>query len=244
MKLGPSPARARAAASLVARATASMSLASIGDAGDPVGGPAPDGQVEDARVAMELGAHRHHVVLDHVDHRQLPQAGHVEGFVERALVHGAVAEVADADRVLVAVLAGEGDARGQGQVAADDGVAAEEPLRGVEEVHRAALALGAAGVAAQQLGHRLVGAHPAGQGVAVVAIGGDDEIVVAEHPDRTDGDRLLTAVQVAEAADLAAHLVELVRLLFEPADQEHLPQPVDRLALARRWAGLRSSLAP
>ena len=200
-------------------------------AGDPVGGPAADRQVDQAGMAVELGPHRHHVVLDDVDHRELPEAGHVEGLVERPLVHGAVAEVADADRVLALVLAGEGDAGGQRDVAADDRVAAEEALLGVEEVHRAALALGAAGVPAQELGHRLVGPHPPGQGVAVVAIGGDDVVVLAEDADRTDGDRLLSAIEVAEAADLAAHLVELVRLLLESADQQHLPKPADRLIL-------------
>jgi hypothetical protein len=94
---------------------------------------------------VQVGAHGHQVVLDDVDDRQLPHAGHVEGLVDRALVHGPVAEVAEADLVLAAILDGEGHAGGQGDVAADDGVAAEEPLLGVEEVHRAALALGAAG---------------------------------------------------------------------------------------------------
>ena len=130
---------------------------------------------------MEVGAHRHHVVFDDVDDGQLPEAGHVEGFVEGALVHGAVAEEADADLVALAVLDGEGDAGGDGDVAADDGVAAQEARLGVEEVHRAALALGAAGGLAQHLGHAGAGIHAAGQGVAVVAIGGDDVVVVPER---------------------------------------------------------------
>ena len=199
------------------------------DPGHAVGGAAADGEVEEAGVAMEVRAHRHPVVLDDVDDRELPEAGHVEGLVERALVHGAVAEVADADAVLAAILAGEGDACGERDVAADDGVAAEEPLLGVEEVHRAALALGAAGGLAEQLGHGGLDVHAAGDGVAVVTIGRDHVIVLAEDADRTDRHRLLSVVQVAEPADLPAHLVELVGLLLEAADQHHLPQPAHRL---------------
>src|SRR3712207_8366127 len=53
--------------------------------------------------------------------------------VHRPLVDRPLAEVADADPVLAAVLDREGDPRGQRDVAADDGVAAEEALLGVEE---------------------------------------------------------------------------------------------------------------
>ena len=114
-------------------------------------------------------------------------------------------------------------------MAADDRVAAQEVLLGVEEVHRAPLALGAARRLAEQLGHaRAWSIHAAGQGVAVVAVGGDDVIVVAEHADRTDGHRLLAAVLVEEAADRPL-LVHHLRPLFEPADQQHLSQPSERL---------------
>jgi hypothetical protein len=78
------------------------------------------------------------------------------------------------------------------------------------------------------MGHGRLGLHAAGQGVAVVAVGGDDVVVGAQHADRADGHRLLAAVEVAEAADLLV-LVEHRRPLFEPADQQHLPQPIQGL---------------
>ncbi len=47
-----------------------------------------------------------------------------------------------------------------------------------------------------------LGVHAPGEGVAVVAVGGDDVVVLAQDADRTDGDGFLSAVEVAEAADL------------------------------------------
>jgi hypothetical protein len=61
--------------------------------------------------------------------------------------------------------------------------------------------------------------------VAVIAIRRDDVVIFAQHTDRADGDRLLTAVLVKEAADLVPLLVEHLRPFLEAADQHHLAQP-------------------
>ena len=145
--------------------------------------------------------------------------------MDAPLVHGAVAEVADADPVFVAILDGEGDAGRQGDMAADDGMAAEEALLRVEEVHRAALPLGAAGHLAEQLGHGGLGVHAPRQGMAVVAIGGDHVVIFPEDPDRAHRNRLLAAVLVEESPDLVPFLVEHLRPLLEAADQHHLAEP-------------------
>ena len=81
-------------------------------------------------------------------------------------------------------LRGEGHARGQRQVAADDAVAAQEVVLGVEEVHRAAQALRAAGLLAEQLGHDRPGRHALGVGLAVVAVGRDDVVLGLERGHR------------------------------------------------------------
>ncbi len=80
--------------------------------------------------------------------------------MDAPLIDRAVAEVADADPVFAPVLDGEADARRQGDMAADDRMAAEKSLLDVEEMHRPALPLGAAGRLAQELGHRRLGTHP------------------------------------------------------------------------------------
>src|SRR4029077_17848612 len=48
-------------------------------------------------TARERRRYRVAVVLAEIDHRQPPERAHVERFMERALVHGPVAEEAEAD---------------------------------------------------------------------------------------------------------------------------------------------------
>ena len=74
------------------------------------------------------GAHGVLVVLDDVDHRQLPQLGHVEAFIDLALVGGAVAEIGQAHAVIAAIFVGEGQTGAQRHLGADNAVAAVEFL--------------------------------------------------------------------------------------------------------------------
>ncbi len=182
--------------------------------------------------ALERGAHRVLVVLDHEDAGQLPQRAHVEGLVDLALVRRAVAEIGEADVVVAAVPVGEGEAGADRHLRADDAVAAVEVLLLGEHVHRAALAAGVAARAAGQLGHHALGVHAAGEHVAVVAIGGDALVAVLRGGLEPDHDRLLADVEMAEAAD-QAHAVELAGLLLEAADQQHLAVEVEQLVLGR-----------
>ena len=80
--------------------------------------------------ARHRGAHGVLVVLDDIDHRQLPQLGHVEAFIDLALVGGAVAEIGQADALVAAIFVGEGQARAQRHLGADNAVAAIEFLLG------------------------------------------------------------------------------------------------------------------
>ena len=107
-----------------------------------------------------------------------------------------------------------------GTCAADDAVPAEEVQVAVEEVHRAALAARAAVHAPEELGHDRARRHAAGECLAVVAVGGDDVVVGAEHREHARGDRLLPDVEVAEAADLPER-VRLADLLLEATLEEH-----------------------
>ena len=173
------------------------------------------------RGALDRGAHAVVVVLDDVDDRQLPERGHVHGLVDLALVGAAVAEIGQRDVLGAVVLVREGQAGADRHLGADDAVAAVEVLLAAEHVHRAALALGIAAAAAGQLGHHALGVHAAGQHVAVVAIGGDDGVLVAHIGLHADDDGFLADVEMAEAAD-QAHAVELARPLLEAADQQHV----------------------
>ena len=114
--------------------------------------------------------------------------------MERTLVDGPVAKVAEHDAVFLAILGSPAQAHRQRHVAGDDGVAAEEIARLVEEMHRAPLAVGAAGFLAVELGKEWRQFHAAGDGVAMVTVGGDDVIGGFAGPDGTDGDGFLTNV--------------------------------------------------
>src|SRR6266853_249693 len=73
-------------------------------------------------------AHGVTIVLDDVDHRELPQLRHVEAFVDLALVRGAVPEICQADKIVAAIAVGEGKPRPKRNLGADDAVAAIKML--------------------------------------------------------------------------------------------------------------------
>ena len=178
-------------------------------------------ELGDRRGALDRSAHAVAVVLDDVDDRQLPQRRHVHRLGDLALVGRAVAEIGQRDVLAAVVLVGEGEARADRHLGADDAVAAVKVLLAAEHVHRAALALGVAVAAPGQLGHDSLGIHAGRQHVAVVAIGGDDRVLVGDRRLHADHHGLLADVEMAEAAD-QAHAVELAGALLEAADQQHV----------------------
>ena len=94
-----------------------------------------------------------------------------------ALGDRAVAEEAGGHARPLLHLVGERQATAIGQAAADDGVAAVETGRRVEDVHRPAAAAAAAFLLAVHLRHQAVRGDAARQRVAVLAIGRDDGVV-------------------------------------------------------------------
>ena len=127
----------------------------------------------------------------------------------------------------------EGEAGAEADLRADDAVAAVEAMLDAEHVHRAALALGDAGVAAGQLGHDHLGIDAVGEHVAMVAIAGDDAVLADLHRRlQADRDRFLADIEVAEAAD-QAEAVKLPGPLLEAADEQHLLVEIEQLVLRR-----------
>ena len=179
-------------------------------------------------AAVLAGAHGVLVVLDDVDDGKFPQGRKVEGFMEGALVHRAVAEVANGDLTGLVILLGEGNPGREGGLSPDDAVAAVKMLFLAEKVHRAALAAGATGDFAEKFGHTLPGAHSPGEGVAMIPVGGDDRIILVERGDGTDGNGLLADIEVAKTADLGLH-ESLGGLLLEPTDENHLAEQIHAL---------------
>src|SRR5207253_7397054 len=98
------------------------------------------------------------------------QLGHVEGFVDLALVRRAVAEIGYADRLIAAVAVRKRETCADWDLGANDPVPPEEALLAAEHVHRAALALRIAAAPPGQLGHHALGIHTACEHVAVIAV--------------------------------------------------------------------------
>src|SRR5690606_3713162 len=129
------------------------------------------------------------------------------------------------------------------ECAADDRVAPVEATPDVEQVHRPAAAAAAAFALAEHLGHHRCGRHAACQRMAVLAVGGEDAVVVAQLRHRAGSDRLLADVQVQEAAN-AAGAVELGAFLLEAPDAHHLPQQSARVVALGRHVDSSVDVSP
>src|SRR5437773_2399521 len=168
------------------------------------------------------------VVLGHEDGRQVPDRGQVHRLQRGALVATAVAEERDADAALALELGGQRRPADQRRAAADDPVGAEHALGQVSDVHGAALAVAAAGLAAVDLGHHLADVHAPGDAVAVPAVGAGDGVPVVEVAADADGRRLLPRVQVDKPGDLAGRELR-VHPFLELADGPHRPVDVQQV---------------
>src|SRR6202044_2617576 len=107
--------------------------------------------VLDRHGAREGSPHRVLVVLADEDDGELPERGQREALVEPSDAHRALAEEAARAPPGLPVLAREGASGGERDVPADDAVPAQHVMRLVEEVHRSAEALGAAGHLTEEL---------------------------------------------------------------------------------------------
>ena len=180
--------RARAIACSAAARTAKTSCPSTTSRGMSYDGAALV-DVVDRRGALHGGAHAVAVVLDDEEAGELPERGHVERLVEGAVVHGRLAHEADDHLVAAAVLDGEADAGRDRECArrrcrARRGSRVDLSNRCIEPP----LPRDAAIHAAEQLGHDRARRHAAGERLPVVAVGGDDVVVLAQQRDEAGAD--------------------------------------------------------
>src|SRR5687768_7774598 len=145
--------------------------------------------------------------------------------MERSDIHRCLAEEADTDLIAAAVLDRPADACGERYVPADNTMTTEKIQALVEEMHRAALSTRAAVLSPKQLSHHRARAHSARERLTMVTIGSDDVVVGAKHGHRPCGDRFLTDVEVAEAADLPK-CIRLGAALLESSLDHHRPQEI------------------
>ena len=96
--------------------------------------------------------------------------------------------------------------------------------RGIEEMHRSALAPRDSGKLAEELGHEGLGIEPAGQGMAMVPVCREHVILrKIEGGNRADRYGFLTCIEMAETAYLPQS-VHLAGLLLECPYKLHFLQ--------------------
>src|SRR4029077_20124222 len=116
----------------------------------------------------------------------------------------AVTEEAHSDRVTAEVAIAPGGTGRDRDASADYAVGAEHTDREVDRMHRATLAATDAVHAPEQFGHHAVDRGALGDQVTVTAMRRSDPVARLERGAGTDGDRLLTDVEVHESRQLAA----------------------------------------
>ena len=180
--------------------------------------------------AIDLGAHRVTIVLDHEDDREFPERRHVEGFVNLPLIGRPIAEIGHADPAIARIFVAKGQAGPKRHLRADNPVPAIEAVLGRKHVHRPALAKRDARRATGQFRHDQFGVDPVGEHMAMIAIAGDDA-VLARRQRRLEAhrNRLLPYIEMTEATD-EAEAVKLPSALLEPADKKHCLVELQQLA--------------
>ena len=188
---------------------------------------------------LERGAHPVAIVFADVDAGDLPQLGHVQRFMEGALVNGGFAKEAERDLIRSLVFTREGQAGSERNLAANNRVSAEKIDLHIKQVHRAAFAARTARGFPIKLCHHSIRRNALRDRLSMLAVARNDIIVLANRRDGADADCLLTDVQMAEAANLA-QVVRLGAFLFKAPTQKHLPIQLDkRIAVfLENWTSL------
>ncbi len=203
-----------------------LDILAVDDAPGHVVGLGPPGEVVDGRGHAHRAVLAVEVVGDDEDDRGRPDRGHVQRLVEGADVGGPVTGEGEGHVRLGPQPEGHGRPDRDGQARADDGVGPDVALAGVDEVHRAAEALGAAAGLAHELGHGRLEGHAQGQCLAVAAVRVGLDVPGCHGRDGPHRDRLLALAQMGRALDAAAQ-EELLDPVLEDADADHLPVPLE-----------------
>ena len=158
--------------------------------------------IQHLRGTLYRGTHGIEVVLTHKYHRQLPQHRHIESLVQYALPCSPIAKHTDGGPVGTLVLLGKSYAGAQAYLPAHNAMAAKKPFLLREKVHTAALSLGAAGGFTIKFGHALLCGYALGNGQAMIAVSGNEVIIIAQRGHHSCSNRFLPYIQMAKPADL------------------------------------------
>ena len=178
------------------------------------------GDVLDRRLLGERDRDGVAVVLADEDDGEAVDAGEVQGLVEVALGGGPVAEVAHRHLIAPALLGGQGQAHGMGDVGGDGGGAADDAQVLVAPVvgHLAPARAGVLGPGEHAQEH-VVGRHAQGEDDAQVPVVGQHGVVTpADGPGRADLGAFVALGAHHEGG--LPHAVEAPDLLVQQARQQ------------------------
>src|SRR4030095_3748631 len=176
--------------------------------------------------------HGEKVVFTNEDDRQVIKSGQIQRFVEGALIDRSITEKAERDPIFAAVLDGESQSHRQRNVRCDNSVTSVHVMLLVEKMHRAAQAARAACFFPKKLRHTGVGACAASKRVSVIAVSGDDVVIVTDRSDSAGYHRFLPNVKMTKTADLL-RLILLAGAFLKTPNQQHQREHLAFVALLR-----------
>src|SRR5436189_2974433 len=153
--------------------------------------------------------------------------------MERPLVDCSVTEEAERHAIFAPVFDGKTHSNCQRNMSGDNGVTPIHMMFAVEEMHRAAQAARAACFLSKKLRHASIRTRAASKRVSVIAVGGDDIIVITNGSDGACYHCFLSNVKVAKTTDLL-RLILLTGTFLEPPNQQHQREHLDFVALLHR----------
>ena len=168
------------------------------------------------------------IILADQNCRQIPKRSNVKRLKQLPLVSSTITIHCKRHILVLRVLLSKSQSTTEGDLSSDDAMTTVKSGLLEVEVHGSALAVGAAGAAAHELGEDLNKGTAAAEVRAVVAVGGDDAVFLCDGGVHADGDGLLAVVEVAEAADELG-LVEAVGGDLHAAHDGHVAEEGEEL---------------
>ena len=160
------------------------------------------------------------IVFANEKHWQLPDAGHVQAFMERSVVHSSIAKERDGDVLLLENLETVTAAASLQDTGTDDPAGSHHADLGREQVHASAPASGTSRRSTEQLRHQLARWHPFGQSMTVAAMRAEHDILMRQVCANGGRDRFLADVSMASPMNQAA-LMTSSQLLFGLPNELH-----------------------
>ena len=161
------------------------------------------------------------IVLSHKDDRQFPDASEVKSLMKGALIGGAITKEADGDLTFAIGPGSQASPYGKRETTTDNAIRTEHPFMYVGNVHRATLATTRPCLAPKQFRYHLTDIHTLRNTMAVTPVMAGNEIVISQVGTDTNGNRLLTGIEMHEARNFASRKF-LACPLFKLADRLHL----------------------